>query len=799
VRGSFVCNTVSTALTLKASVALAALTCLTGSPVLAQTSGGTAPSGPSDVRVTRDEAPALVAGAPAAPAPPEVITRNDAGQATVRAVRLDGELALDGVLEERLYQTVPSISGFIQVEPDAGQPASERTEAWVFFDESNVYVSARMWDSAPESQWVVNEMRRDSFNILQNENISFAFDTFYDRRNVVIFNVTPNGGRMDGQGTNERNWNGDWNPIWDVRTGRFEGGWSIEARVPFKSLQYRPGRMQVWGFQMRRQVRWKNEMSYLTRLDRALAQMGVFQASQAASLVGIEAPRSGRPFEIKPYVIGDVVSDRIAVPNVKNQAGGNVGIDVIKYGVTQNLTADFTVNTDFAQVEADEQQVNLTRFSLFFPEKREFFLENQGTFSFGTGGGFGPGGGSPDAPILFYSRQIGLNRGREVPIRGGGRLTGRAGAFTLGLLNIQTGDEPTSGAPSTGFTVARIKRDVLRRSSVGAILTHRSESTRSPVPGSNQAYGLDTTLAFFDNLSINGYWARTETTGVAGENASYSGQLRYNGDRYGATAEHLFIDRSFSPEIGFVRRRDMRKSSGSLRFSPRPASIEAIRKFTWEGSFDHITDASGILETREAEGRFGIEFENSDRFQLSYTTTHDFLKLPFPIASGVVVPVGGYDFYNTRVGYNFGAQRRLSGNVMVERGTFYGGTKTTLNLGGGGGGPFGVGRVELTPQISLEPGLSLNWVDLPQGRFNTTLVTTRTTYTVTPRMFVSALVQYNSSNSALGANLRLRWEYQPGSELFVVYNEERDTLTPRRFPELETRSFVVKFNRLFRF
>jgi hypothetical protein len=784
---------------LLSALAVALLICLAPAAVLAQTRGGTPPIGPADVQGPSDAAaPALVAGAPPAPAPPDVITRNDSGQATVRAVRLEGELSLDGTLDERIYQAVPSISGFIQVEPDAGQPASERSEAWVFFDEDNVYVAARLWDSSPESRWVVNEMRRDSFNILQNENVSFAFDTFYDRRNVVIFNITPIGGRMDGQGTNERNWNGDWNPIWDARTGRFDSGWSFEARIPFKSLQYRPGRLQVWGFQMRRQVRWKNETSYLTRLDRALAQMGVFQASQAASLVGLEAPRSGRPFEIKPYAIGDLASDRTAAPIVTNEPGGNVGIDLIKYGVTQNLTADFTVNTDFAQVEADEQQVNLTRFSLFFPEKREFFLENQGTFAFGTGGGFGPGGGSPDAPILFYSRQVGLNAGREVPIRAGGRLTGRAGAFTLGLLNIQTGDEPTSGAPSTGFSVARIKRDVLRRSSVGAIFTHRSDSALTP-GASNQAYGVDATFAFFDNLSINGYWARTETTGVDGEDSSYSGFLRYNGDRYGVTAEHLLVDKLFSPEIGFVRRRDMRKSAGSLRFSPRPQSIESVRKFSWEGQFDYITNAAGLLETRETEGLFGVEFENSDRFQFSFINTYDSLKQPFRIASGIVIPVGGYDFYTARTGYNFGSQRRLSGNVAVEHGTFYDGTKTTLSVGGGGGGPFGVGRVELTPQLSLEPGLSLNWVDLPQGRFTTTLMTTRATYTMTPLMFVSALVQYNSNNSTLSTNVRLRWEYQPGSELFVVYNEGRDTLTPRRFPELETRSFVVKVNRLFRF
>ena len=210
--------------------------------------------------------------------------------------------------------------------------------------------------------------------------------------------------------------------------------------------------------------------------------------------------------------------------------------------MTQNLTADFTINTDFAQVEADEQQVNLTRFSLFFPEKREFFLENQGVFQFGTSG-------SLDAPILFYSRRIGLNEGREVPILAGGRLTGRAGAFTIGLVNIQTDDEPSTEALTTNFSVVRIRRDLLRRSSFGAIFTNRSVSTGSPAPGSNQAYGVDAALAFYDNLSINGYWARTQTTGITGDDTSYSGDLRYNGDRFSVIAEHLFIDRNFSPEI----------------------------------------------------------------------------------------------------------------------------------------------------------------------------------------------------------------------------------------------------------
>ena len=733
--------------------------------------------------------PALVPAAPAPPVPPDVIRRNDTGQATLRAVRLDDALSLDGALDERVYQNIPAITDFIQVEPDAGQPATEKTEAWLLFDDTNVYIAARAWDSSPESQWIANEMRRDNFNVAQNEHIAFSIDTFYDRRNSVMFTITPIGGRMDGQFTNERDLNLDWNPIWDVRTGRFEGGWSFEARIPFKSLRYRPGRAQIWGFQMRRQVRWKNEMSFIVPLDQGLGRHGLQQASQSPTLVGLEAPQSRSPIEIKPYVIGDVSSDLTSTPAVSNELAGNMGIDLIKYGVTQNLTADFTINTDFAQVEADEQQVNLTRFSLFFPEKREFFLENQGVFQFGTSG-------SLDAPILFYSRRIGLNEGREVPILAGGRLTGRAGAFTIGLVNIQTDDEPSTEALTTNFSVVRIRRDLLRRSSFGAIFTNRSVSTGSPAPGSNQAYGVDAALAFYDNLSINGYWARTQTTGITGDDTSYSGDLRYNGDRFSVIAEHLFIDRNFSPEIGFLRRDDMRKSFGSFRFSPRPQAIDAIRKVGWEGSYNHITDASGFVETREGQGLFDIEFENSDGLAVTYTDTYDFLKEPFKIADGLVVPIGGYDFYNAQVGYSFGAQRRLSGNVAANYGTFYGGTKTTIAIGGSGRGG---GRVELSRQLSIEPGLSVNWVDLPQGDFTTTFVTTRATYSMTPRMFVSALVQYNSDNNALSTNLRLRWEYQPGSELFIVYNEQRDTLAPTRYPELENRAFIVKVNKLFRF
>lgn len=737
--------------------------------------------------------PTPVIDGPPPPQSPAVISRDAAGRATIRASRVTEPLRIDGTLDERVYQDVLAISDFIQTEPIEGVPSSEQTEVWVLFDRDYLYVSGRCWDSAPESEWIVNEMRRDSMNILQNENFAFLIDTFYDRRNGVLFQVNPIGGRMDGQITDERNWNGDWNPIWNVQPGRFEGGWTFEAAIPFRSLRYRPGREQTWGLQLRRRIRWKNELSYITRIPASVGNLGAFQASLAATLVGIEVPDGGRNIEIKPYAITDLTTDRTTVPEVSNAFGGNVGLD-LKYNVTQNLVTDLTVNTDFAQVEADEQQVNLTRFSLFFPEKREFFLENQGLFGFG-GGRTGPFGNG-NAPVLFYSRRIGLQDGREVPMQLGGRLTGRIGRFSLGVMNVQTGDEPVTGTRATNFSVVRLKRDLLRRSSIGMIFTGRSVSTLGT--GSSETYGLDGTFSFYDNLNINTYWAQTSTPGSRDDDVSYRAQLDYSGDRYGVELEHLIVGDDFNPEVGFLRRDDFERSFGSFRFSPRPQSIAAIRKLSWEGRFDYFANRAGVVETRLAQGRFGIEFENSDRFNVEFTQSYEFLEEPFEIASDVTIPVGGYSFQDVLTSFEFGRQRRISGRLSAQHGGFYSGTKTSVEFGVGGGGFRGGSRLELTPRLSVEPGLSLNWLDLAEGQFTTQLVTARTTYTVTPLMFVSALLQGNASNHSLGANIRFRWEYQPGSELFVVYNEQRDTLTPR-FPELENRAFIIKVNRLFRF
>jgi len=718
---------------------------------------------------------------PPVPVAPEVVTRDAEGRATVRAVRLTAPLRLDGQLDEAIYGEVTPISDFYQQDPVEGVAATERTETWLLFDDDTFYVTFRCYESRPDAL-VANEMRRDSNNIFQNDHIAFLIDTFYDRRNGLEFAVNPIGGRWDGQIANERQPNADWNPVWDVAVGRFDRGWTVELAIPFKSLRYRPGRAQIWGFNARRLNRAKNETSFLTRAPRALGQRALFQASLAATVVGLEAPPGSRNLEIKPYAVSSLTSDLGATPPISNDVTKQIGVDV-KYGLTQNLTADFTYNTDFAQVEADEQQVNLTRFSLFFPEKREFFLENRGLFGFG-GVDTGSGG---DTPILFYSRRIGFDLGRQAPIEAGGRVTGRIGRFSLGMLNIGTDEAAGSPSPATNFTVVRVKRDVLRRSSVGMIFTGRSNIEGGTAD--NQVYGVDGTFAFFANLAINSYWARTQTTGLSGQDTSYRAQLDYAGDRYGVLVERLVVGDHFRPDIGYVRRSDIRLSQAQFRFSPRPESNRVVRKLSWVANIEYTENRAGRVETRDQRGEFGIEFQNSDTFSLSYSDAYEFLPVPARIV-GLTIPAGGYDFATTRMAYNFGRQRRLSGNVSLEHGPFYSGDKTTLSIS--------QGRVNVTPQLSVEPTYLANWVELAEGSSTTHLAGSRVTYTLTPEMFVSALVQYNTGMNAVSANVRLRWEYRPGSELFFVLNEQRDTLSPR-FPGLVNRALIVKINRLVRF
>jgi hypothetical protein len=717
-----------------------------------------------------------------APAPPAVVARDPGTNGvTLRATRLVTPLKLDGRLDDEVYSRVPPVSDFVQMEPHPGEAATEKTDLWIFFDDERVYVTFRCWESRPD-RMVVNEMRRDNSGLWLGENVAFFLDTFHDRQNGVEFGVTPAGGRYEGQVTNERWYNGDWNPVWKVAVKPFSGGWIAETAIPFASLSYQPGRDQVWGFQARRINAWKNELSFLTALPPELGMgRGIFAASLAPTLVGIEAPaHRANHIEIRPYARTDVATDRDAVPPIVNRPGGDAGLDV-KYRAAENLAADATVRPDFAQAEADDERINLTRFNLFFPEKREFFLENAGTFAFGN-----PAGG--DAPVLFYSRRIGLDASQAVPIDAGGRVTGRMGPFTIGALDMQSDGRGGGDAPATNFAAVRVKRDIFGRSSIGLITTTRSSgdvaSTR------NTSYGVDGTFALSREMTADTYWAGTGSAGAAPSGgASYRGQLDYEGDRLGMRLERLVVGEGFDPGIGFVPRPDMRKTDGAFRFSPRPRRNTVIRRLSWTGLATSVTSAAGQVETRDVLGEFAIDFQNSDRFLIQHEYDAEFVPSPFTIATGITLPIANYRLQTTRLGYDWGPQRRFAGNALLEDGPFYGGHRTAVSLTSA--------RINAGVRLSLEPTYSVNRVRMPSGGFRATLAGSRVTYTMTPEMFFSALLQYNSSTNTMSTNARLRWEYRPGSELIAVYDDERNTAGPVA-SALRNRALIVKVDRLFR-
>jgi hypothetical protein len=758
-----------------------------GSSVRAQTPPGAEPAVAPPASAAR---PAVTSGA---------LTREAGGNTTVRAFRVDGGIDVDGRLDESHYTAARSFDGLVQAVPVAGGVPSERTDIWIGFDDANLYVAARVWYAGGDARWIANEMRRDSQQLRANDSFGIYFDTYHDRRNALGFFVNPIGGFADLQLTNEGSPNFDWNPVWDLSTGRFEGGWTVEMAIPFKSLRYRPGTEQEWGVQIRRSVLPDNEWSYLTAIPIQFAgggPNGVFRVSLYANLVGIEAPPVGRNLEVKPFATSGLRTDNTVAPTIDNDVTADAGLDV-KYAITQNLTADFTVNTDFAQVEVDEQQVNLTRFGLSFPEKREFFLESRGIFNFATGGvGFGgPGGGGGEAPTMFYSRRMGLQGSTPVPILGGARLTGKVGAFDVGALSIQTADDDAIGAESTNFSVLRLRRDILARSSVGVLFQNRSHSVVA-ADGSNQAWGLDGTFGITTDLSFITYYARSHTPGLSGNQESYRAQLSQGADLWGGSVDYLVVGDDFNPEIGLVRRSGFAVTSGDLRFSPRPASIPAIRQVVFQVDGSYLTEQeTGLVESRSYGGRFQLDLDWGDGLTAQYSNSYENLVAPARI-SGALFAADRYDWNEYQVSYRFGPQRPYQGNLSVRWGGFYTGTRRAIGVN--------QGRIEVTPQLSLEPSLEFNWLDLPQqttsGEFNQHVARLRTTYTLTPRAYVSGLVQYASGSNTVSGNFRLRWEWAPGSELFVVYTEDRNTdlLGSNRWSDLSNRGLVIKITRLFR-
>jgi hypothetical protein len=671
------------------------------------------------------------------------------------------------VLDEEFYRTIQPVTDFVQQDPDEGRLATEPTLVWLLFDADTNYITARCRDSQP-SRIVANDMRRDGRNVSQNDNLSVVLDTFHDRRNGFEFLVNSIGGMWDTQITDERDTNRDWNTIWVSRNRRDAEGWTVEMAIPFRSLRYRGSGPQVWGINIRRNVRWKNELSYLSPVPRQFGARGILRLSRAATLVGLEAPPGGLNLDLKPYAVGGATADRAVDPTFANDLDGDVGFD-LKYVMTQRLTADLTYRTDFAQVEDDDIQVNLTRFNLFFPEKRDFFLEGQGIFAFGGAQTTSTTGSdvASNTPVLFFSRRIGLNS----------------------VLDVKTGDSPAAQAAATNFAVVRVKRDLFRRSYVGVIGTHRSP--RVDGASDNAAFGVDTSLWFSQALNVMGYYAETHS-GADRTGRSYRARVDYDADLLGLQVERLAAGDRFNPEVGFLRRTHFIENLAQLRVSRRPKTRSAIRKVSLESALDYITDTDERLENRQARLGVRTEMQSGDSWNVQYTRDFEWIDTPFPIV-GRTIPAGAYHFSTLRGTWTLGGQRKAAGDLGAAHGGFYDGHRTDVSYRG---------RVEISRRLSVEPTISLNRISLPAETFTAALVSGRSTLSFTPRMLVAALVQYNSSSHLVTTNIRYRWEYRPGSELFLVYSDGRDTAItgPRSgaWGTLLNRGFTVKLTRLFR-
>ncbi len=692
------------------------------------------------------------------------------------ATRVDEAPELDGYLDDPVWANLPVISRFIQQIPDEGAPATERTEVKIAYDRVNLYIAARCYDTEPD-KIIANEMRRDLVSIsTKDDSFAVFLDTFHDYRNSFIFIVTPKGSMHDILSTDGVQFNQDWDTVWDVRTRIDDKGWTVEMVIPFKSLRYDISRSTTWGMNLRRIVVRKNEHSFLTQIPREMGLAGGAKMSSAADLVGLgELPKS-KYMEFKPFATSGFGQDFTLQPDAPADPFVDGGLD-FKYGLTQSLNLDVTLNTDFAQVEADAQQVNLTRFNLFFPEKREFFLEGRDIYTFGVPQTVAT---QRNTTLLFFSRRIGIEEGKEVGIIGGARLTGKAGPYSVGLLNITTEDSRLS--PRTNFTVARVKRDILERSNIGAIFTNRSPSGRD----GNHAYGVDANFAFHRSSTASAFLAKTRTVGISGGDYAGRAQVNIGVDLWGVELDHLSVGPNFNPEVGFVRRRDMRSTFGGIRFSPRP-NKELVRQVFFTADTEYLTDTEGVLQTRINQLGFEVESSRADKLSFIFAKNYENLDEPFHIQPDIAIPFGVYRFNDFSTSLVFGPSRKISGSIGYKFGGFFSGDKRTLTLSS---------TAKPSSHFSYDLNYEFNDVDLLEGDFVTHLVGTRLNYTFSNRFFTSAFIQWNSDAELAAVNLRLNYIYKLGSDLFIVYNENRRTADLR--PGILDRSLIIKFTYLLR-
>jgi hypothetical protein len=688
---------------------------------------------------------------------------------TITALYVEVPILIDGNLDEAVWSLAQPGGDFIQNEPRTGEPATEQTEVRLLYDDENLYIGVYCFDSAGREGITVTEVKRD-YRPFDNDHFSFVLDTFDDNRNAFLFGTNPQGAQREGQVEGDGNsTNFDWDAIWYVKTRITEQGWQAEFAIPFKTLRFKSLETQRWGVNFLRVIRRKNEQTYWSPIPRPYRLPRV---SLAGELEGLSGVRQGRNLYIKPYLSAPITrredDDIDFIPDV--------GFD-IKYRVTPGLTLDLTANTDFSQVEADTQQINLTRFSLFFPEKREFFLENADLFSFGTSGS---GFRAQRDLIPFFSRRIGLSRGRVVPILGGARLSGKAGPYRLGMISMQA--DEFEETPSTNFSVVRVSREVLSRSDIGAIFVNKHTNDGY----NNSTFGVDANLTFFQYLDVSSYLAKTDTSGVSGEDKAGDLSVEWNDRFLNLRAEHLSIQENFNPEVGYVPRTGIRKSTGEMTVRPRPGeAIPWIREFRPSASVHYITDQENTLESRRADQNISVGFEDSSNVWFTRRSHFERLDEPFAIRDGQFIPVGDYHYVEYLGSASSNRSRMFSGGIMLSRGGFFDGTKNSYQL-------------DFAFRPSYHFAAEVDWrrenLDIPSGDFKTNLVTTRMNYSFTPKIFLDALVQYNSTVEEISSNIRFNFIYQPLSDLFVVYNERRSTTG-----EVLDRAVILKLTYIFGF
>ncbi len=705
------------------------------------------------------------------------------------AARVEEAPILDGdVLSDAAWRKAQPITGFWQEQPDEGQPASERTEVRIVYTADTLYVGVVCYDRDP-SGIIVSDSRRDS-PLDDTDSFQLIFDTYRDLQNGFVFGTNPAGIEYDGQVTNEgqgggglgggqrqqggsgSGFNVNWDAAWEVRARISGEGWMAEFGIPFRTLRFPSGTDQVWGVNFQRNIRRRNERAFWAPIPR---QYNIYRLSLAGAVSGIQTPVI-RNFKVTPYVLGNALTT--GERPVDAVLLGDVGGDV-KYNLTPSVTLDGTVNTDFAQVEVDDQQVNLDRFTLFFPEKRPFFLENAGFFTVGN----------PGEVDLFFSRRIGIGpEGEEVPILAGGRVSGKAGKYNIGLLNMQT-DDFAEQIPSTNFAVVRVSRDLPKRSAVGGLLVNRQGvGDLASDDAHNRTYAVDGKWGVGENTVLSSFLAKTDTPGVGRDDYAFNVRARTNRQRMDLEFGYQEVAEQFNPAVGFLSRRGYRKPDARIltRFRPNDfLNLQEIRPHVTYRSFWGFDD---FHETSYTHIDSHWQFKDSTEVHTGMNLTLEGVRTPFQIYPGIFVPPGTYSNAEANIVLMTNQGAPVSFNLQTFIGGFFNGDRVTLNP---------TIRARIGDGLTTEVAYQRNDVDLPTGAFVTNLVRSRVSYSFNTRAFVQGLVQYNDRADLWSMNFRFGWLQAANTGLFIVYTDTRYLYDLVDRPERTDRSLIVKYSRMF--